>query len=65
MQAARKCRRLSQAKVAADLGVEPQRLAAYEQGEASVSVVELECLSRVLAVSLDYFFEGCPVCGNA
>lgn len=65
MQAARECRRFSQAKVAADLGIAPEGLTAYEQGEASVSVVELECLSRILVVSLDYFFEGCPACGNA
>jgi len=65
MQAARECRRVSQEIVAIQLGITADRLAAYEHGTESVSVVELERLSQILAIPILYFFEGCAVCGNA
>jgi transcriptional regulator with XRE-family HTH domain len=65
MQAARECRGLDQKAVAAQMGIEPKRLATYEGGLGSVTVVELERLSELLSIPINYFFEGCPVCGNA
>jgi transcriptional regulator with XRE-family HTH domain len=65
MQAARECRGLDQKAVAAQMAIEPQRLSAYESGLGSVTVVELERLAQILSIPINYFFEGCPVCGNA
>ncbi len=58
LQKARHSIRLSKASLAACLGVTEDQLADYEEGRARVSASKLYECSRVLRVSVSFFFEG-------
>jgi len=48
---------MSQEKLAADIGVTFQQLQKYERGANRVSASRLHCLSHMLSVPLDFFFD--------
>ena len=52
---------VSQAVLAARIGVTPAAVGAYEQGRRSPSAAILVALSKVLGVSVDFILTGNPV----
>ncbi len=50
--------KLSQAKVASILGITPQQVQKYEQGNTRVGSSRLWDLSKILQVSISFFFDG-------
>ena len=54
----RKCLSLTQAELAAELGVTFQQLQKYEKGANRISVGRMIDIANVLGVDISYFFEG-------
>ncbi len=56
---------LSQEKLAEFIGVTFQQVQKYERGTNRVSASRLFSFSKILDVSIDYFYEGLDSCGGA
>lgn len=60
VRAARRIRGISQGELAAKLGLTPQQVQKYECGQNRISASRLFSLTRLLGVSVGFFFEGMP-----
>ncbi len=52
--------RMSQGKLAAELGITFQQVQKYEKGTDRISASRLQAMSQALQVAVPFFFEGAP-----
>ncbi|MBI3362433.1 MAG: helix-turn-helix transcriptional regulator [Chloroflexi bacterium] len=57
LRAARTAAGVKRKELAAEAGISPGRLSAYEFGEKSIPIPELEVLARALGLTVDHFLE--------